>query len=106
MKKATQAVRSTLLSVRDLLVSAGPLAFLGIALLALAYWWLNPNPPKRVRLATGPAQSAYEEFGKRYQKALAKYGIEVVLVPSDGSPANLKLLRSGAVDLGFVQGGS
>jgi hypothetical protein len=79
---------------------------LPILLLALAYWWLDPNPPKKVTLATGPAQSAYEEFGKRYQKALQRYNIEVVLVPSDGSPSNLKLLRAGKADLGFVQGGS
>ena len=74
-----QAFRSTLLSLRDLLLSAGPLAFLAVGLLALAYWWLNPTPPHQVTLATGPAQSAYEAFGMRYQKALAAEGIEVVL---------------------------
>ena len=101
-----QAFRNTLLSLRDLIVSAGPLVFLGIGLLVLAYWWLNPNPPKTVVLATGPAQSAYEEFGKRYQKALASDGIEVRLLPSDGSSHNLQLLRDGKADLGFVQGGT
>lgn len=98
--------RHTLLSLRDLLVSAGPLALLAVALLVLAYWWLDPAPPRRVRLATGPAQSAYAEFGQRYAKALAANGIEVVLVESQGSQANLQLLREGQVDLGFVQGGS
>src|SRR6478735_12263025 len=101
-----RALRHTLLSIRDLLVSAGPVLLLAVALLALAYWWLDPNPPKRVVLATGQPQSAYEEFGKRYQKALKAYGIEVVLVPSEGSPSNLRLLRAGKADLGFVQGGS
>lgn len=102
----SQALRNTLLSLRDLILSAGPLAFLGVGLLVLAYWWLNPNPPKSVTLATGPAQSAYEEFGKRYQKALAVDGIEVRLVPSDGSSHNLQLLREGKADLAFVQGGT
>ncbi|MCJ0762337.1 TAXI family TRAP transporter solute-binding subunit [Variovorax terrae] len=101
-----QAIRYTLLSLRDLLVSAGPFALLSVALLVLAYWWLDPNPPKRVTLATGPAQSAYEEFGKRYAKALAGNGIEVRLLPSEGSSDNLRLLREGKADLGFVQGGS
>jgi hypothetical protein len=104
--KPAKLLRHTLLSLRDLLISAGPVALLAIALLALAYWWLAPNPPKKVTLATGPAQSAYEAFGKRYQQALARYGIEVVLVPSEGSPSNLKLLRAGQADLGFVQGGA
>jgi hypothetical protein len=101
-----KAIRYTLLSLRDLAVSAGPFVFLAIALLVLAYWWLDPNPPKRVTLATGPAQSAYEEFGRRYAKALAVEGIEVVQVASEGSAANLQLLRDGKVDLGFVQGGT
>jgi TRAP-type uncharacterized transport system substrate-binding protein len=104
--KPAKVLRHTLLSLRDLLISAGPVALLAVALLALAYWWLQPNPPKKVTLATGPAQSAYEAFGKRYQQALARYGIEVVLVPSEGSPSNLKLLRAGKADLGFVQGGA
>jgi TRAP transporter TAXI family solute receptor len=101
-----KTIRYTLLSLRDLAVSVGPFIFLAVTLLVLAYWWLDPNPPKRVTLATGPAQSAYEEFGKRYAKALAAEGIEVVLKPSDGSAANLQLLREGKVDLGFVQGGT
>ncbi|MBC7608677.1 MAG: ABC transporter substrate-binding protein [Polaromonas sp.] len=101
-----KTIRYTLLSIRDLAVSVGPFILLAVTLLLLAYWWLDPNPPKRVTLATGPAQSAYEEFGKRYAKALAADGIEVVLVPSEGSAANLQLLRDGKVDLGFVQGGT
>lgn len=102
----THNIRYTLLSLRDLLASIGPFALLTLLLLALAYWWLDPNPPKRVVLATGPAQSAYDEFGKRYAQALSRYGITVELLPSQGSSANLELLRTGKADLGFVQGGS
>ena len=101
-----KTIRYTLLSLRDLAVSVGPFVLLAVTLLAMAYWWLDPNPPKRVTLATGPAQSAYEEFGKRYAKALSAEGIEVIMVPSEGSAANLQLLRDGKVDLGFVQGGT
>ena len=101
-----KAIRYTLLSLRDLLVSAGPFAALAIALLVLAYLWLDPTPPHRVTLATGPAQSAYDEFGKRYRKALAGNGIDVELLASQGSSDNLRLLREGKADLAFVQGGS
>lgn len=101
-----KAIRYTLLSIRDLLISAGPFAIVAVALLVLAYLWLDPTPPKRVVLATGPAQSAYDEFGKRYRKALAANGIEVMLQQSQGSSDNLRLLREGKADLGFVQGGS
>jgi TRAP-type uncharacterized transport system substrate-binding protein len=101
-----KTLRYTLLSMRELTVSVGPFILLVIALLVLAYWWLDPNPPKRVSLATGPAQSAYEEFGKRYAQALKLDGITVELIATQGSAANLELLRQGKVDLGFVQGGT
>ena len=102
----SKTIRYTLLSLRDLAISFGPFISLAVALLALAYWWLDPNPPKRVTLATGPAQSAYEEFGNRYAKALKANGITVDLVVTQGSAANLQMLREGKVDLAFVQGGT
>jgi ABC-type nitrate/sulfonate/bicarbonate transport system substrate-binding protein len=101
-----KVIQHTLLSIRELLIAAGPVAVLAIGLLVLAYLWLDPTPPKHVTLATGPAQSAYDEFGKHYRKALAAENIDVVLVPSQGSSDNLRLLREGKADLGFVQGGS
>jgi TRAP-type uncharacterized transport system substrate-binding protein len=102
----TNQLRYTLVSIREMLVSAGPLVVIAIAALVLTYVWLDPTPPKRVRLATGPAQSAYDEFGKRYKKALAANHIDVALIPSNGSAENLRMLRENKADLGFVQGGS
>ena len=101
-------IRHTLLSARDLLVTAGPFVLLTLALLVGAYFLLHPNPPRRVVLATGPEQSDYAEFGKRYAAALKRHQIEVVLRPTEGSSANRLLLRDAKedVDLGFVRGGS
>ena len=101
-----KTLRYTLISLREMVMSFGPFALLTIALLGVAYWWLDPTPPKRVVLATGPDQSAYAEFGKRYAEALKRYGISVELLSSEGSSANLELLRQGKADLGFVQGGT
>ena len=102
----TRSIRFTLLSLRDLLLSAGPFVLLAAMLVWLLYQWLDPVPPRRVTLATGPAQSAYAEFGTRYAKALAAHGIKVEVVPSEGSSQNLAWLAAGKVDVGFVQGGS
>ncbi|MGJ7522430.1 TAXI family TRAP transporter solute-binding subunit [Variovorax sp. LT1P1] len=101
-----KTLKLILLSIRDLIASAGPVVFLVIGLLIAAYWWLQPQPPKRVTLATGPAGSAYAEFGQRYARALATNGIEVILKPSEGSSDNLQMLRNGTADVGFVRGGS
>lgn len=102
----TKTIRYTLISIRDLLTSFGPFIALGVLLLGAAYWWLNPNPPQTVTLATGPAQSAYDELGKKYVAILKTNGITVKVVQTEGSSANLKLLRDGLVDIGFVQGGT
>ena len=101
-----KTLKLILLSIRDLIASAGPVVFLIIGLLIAAYWWLDPQPPRRVTLATGPAGSAYAEFGRRYAQAIAANGIEVVLKPTAGSSENLQLLRDGGADVAFVRGGS
>jgi len=102
----TRSLRYTLVSLREMLVSAGPLVFITIGLLVAAYVWLQPNPPKRVVLATGPDNGAYARFGQAYAQALARHGITVELRNSDGAADNLLLLSDGGADLGFVQGGS
>jgi len=98
-------LKLVLLSIHDLAVSIGPLLLIVIAVLGAAYWWLDPQPPKQVTLATGPTGSAYATFGERYAKALAVNGIHVVLKATDGSSDNLQLLRSGEADVAFVRGG-
>ena len=101
-------VRETLISVRDLTIAWGPFFVIGIALLVLAYFLLDPNPPKHVILATGPENGAYAAFGKRYVEELKRYGIRVDLRQTVGSRENLVLLRDGKekVDIAFVQGGA
>jgi ABC-type nitrate/sulfonate/bicarbonate transport system substrate-binding protein len=103
-----QALRNTLLSVRDLLATAGPFLLIAVVLLVLAYKVLDPTPPKKVVLATGAPQGAYAEFGKRYAVMLAQHGIQVELRETQGAAENLKLLRDAdsGVDLAFVQGGA
>lgn len=103
-----KVLRNTLLSARDLLVTAGPFLLLALVLLVVAYFALDPTPPKKVVLATGPDQGAYAEFGKRYAAALKKRGIDVQLRNTAGAAENLRLLLDPAsgVDLAFVQGGA
>ena len=99
-------LRHALVSVRDMVVTAGPFLVVAALLLGLAYWMLDPNPPRRVVLATGVEQDAYHEFGKRYAELLRAHGITVELRITQGAAENLTLLRRGEVDLAFVQGGA
>ena len=103
-----RTIRTTLISVRDIVIAAGPFVLLTVLLLLAAYFMLDPAPPKRVVLATGPQDSAYATFGKRYAAEFKRYGIEIILKPTEGSAHNLRLLSEGKeqLDLGFVRGGS
>lgn len=95
-------------SVRDFFVAAGPAVIAVVVTCLLAYWLVDPAPPKNVTLSTGQENSAYEAFGKRYAHALARFDMQVKLAPSLGSQENLQRLRDPAsgVDIAFVQGGS
>lgn len=105
-RQVKQTLHLWVLSVRDMLASAGPVLLLALGLLGAAYWWLDPQPPRTVTLATGPAGSAYADFGQRYAQALARDGIRVQLLATDGPLANLQALREGRADVAFVRGGS
>ncbi|OGA98223.1 MAG: C4-dicarboxylate ABC transporter substrate-binding protein [Burkholderiales bacterium RIFCSPHIGHO2_12_FULL_69_20] len=104
----SKALQSALISLREMLFTAGPFVLLAGLLLALAYQALQPNPPRRVVLATGVAQGAYAEFGKRYAEQLQRHGISVELRATQGAAENLALLQQpdSGVDLAFVQGGT
>lgn len=100
--------RFTRFSLRDLIVTAGPLSLLVLGLCFGAYWLIDPSPPKHVVMSTGQDNSAYEQFGKKYAAALARQGITVELRASPGSLENLKRLQdeNSGVDIAFVQSGS
>jgi TRAP transporter TAXI family solute receptor len=102
----SKILKFTQFSVRDLIVAAAPTIVLIAGVCLLAYWLVDPAPPRTVRLATGQENSAYEEFGKKYAAALAKHGVKVELIPSAGSGDNLRLLKAGKADIAFVQSGS
>jgi len=93
---------------REWLFGTGFFVLLGGLLLWAAYAWLDPQPPRRVVLATGIDRSAYDNFGQRYARLLQAHGIEVQLRPTEGAAENLALLRraDSGVDLAFVQGGA
>lgn len=101
-----QAVRNTLFSVRDLLISFGPYVAATLLILGFTVWRLDPFPPKTLVMATGPDGSDYALFGQQYADFFKSHGITLELKKTEGSRENLLLLRDGVVDLGFTQGGS
>ncbi|QNA88155.1 ABC transporter substrate-binding protein [Massilia sp. Dwa41.01b] len=106
-RRAVSTIRSfSLVSLRDLIVAAGPTVVLVALACFIAYLVVDPAPPRIVRLASGQENSAYEAFGARYAKELKSDEIKVVLQPSLGSQENLLRLQRGEADIAFVQSGS
>jgi TRAP-type uncharacterized transport system substrate-binding protein len=101
-------LRETMLQIRELTLTWGPLILIAIAALIGSYLLLDPQPPKRVTIAVGAENSAYAMFAKRYAAELRPYGIQVTLRPTSGSCENLRLLHDSKqpVDFAFVLGGS
>lgn len=95
-------------ALRDLFVTAAPIAILIALFCYLAYRLVDPTPPAHVVISTGQENSAYDAFAKKYAKALAKYQITLTLKPSLGSQENLQRLNApeSGVDIAFVQSGS
>jgi len=98
------------IQARSRTVKIAVVAAVAVALVAM-FWAisvLNPLPSRTVTMTTGSEGGAYHELGKRYRETLARSGVELRLLPSEGGIENLRRLsdpRSG-VSVGFAQGGA
>lgn len=92
----------------DFLKVYGPIAALVVAGFLAAWWLVEPAPPSSLRLAAGPPDGAYAGFAARYREILARDGIALEVVHTEGSVENLALLTAaeGGVDVALVQGGT
>ncbi|MCS0597093.1 TAXI family TRAP transporter solute-binding subunit [Massilia agri] len=102
----TRVRQFSIVSLRDMLVAMGPTLLAVIAVAVLAYLWVDPAPPRKLTMATGQFNSAYQEFGRQYAATLARDEITLTLEPSLGSQDNLERLIAGKADVAFVQSGS
>lgn len=95
------------ISLRDLAVSVGPLILVTALAIGAAYRYVRPAPPDTITIAGGPEGSIFRLTAEKYRKILARDGIKLVILPSEGSLDNLRMLADPArrVDVGFVQGG-
>ena len=95
------------ISFRDLAISAGPLFLVTVIAIAAAYWYVRPAPPDTITITSGPPDSVFQRTAEKYRKILARNGVKLRILPSEGSLENLKKLNDPAVrvDVGFVQGG-
>ena len=92
---------------RGLLVSLAFIALLAGLLLFFAVSFFNAAAPKTVTISSGPEGSSFQRNAEKYQKILAKEGVQLEIRPSEGSLDNLRRLNDPTqkVDIGFVLSG-
>jgi len=88
-------------------ISIGLILVISIVAGVLAFVFLNSAPPTTLTMASGPAGSAFRITAEEYRKILARQGVTLKIVASQGSRDNLAQLANAAakVDVGFVVGG-
>ena len=75
------------------LVVVVPSTAIALAILYLAYEWVDPLPPRHLVLAAGPVRSGYDKFGRQYARILARDAVELEMRNSAGAVEDLDLLR-------------
>jgi len=100
-------LRITRVSWRDLIATVIPVGLVSIVAIAVAFHFVQPAPPSTITITSGPDGSAYRAVADRYAPILKRNGIQLKILPSEGSLENLRRLTDPAsqVDVGLVQGG-
>jgi TRAP transporter TAXI family solute receptor len=86
------------------------IALIGIALataLYVLFRYIDPPPPKVVRISAGAKTGAYYQYAQRYAQAMKKEGITLEVLESSGSVENLARIGdpNSGVHFAFVQSG-
>lgn len=100
--------RFVAISWRDLAVTFGPILLVSVAALWLAVRLIQPAPPNTLTISAGPRGSTFWNAAERYRAILARNGITLNVLESQGSAQNLQRLADphARVDVGFVQDGT
>jgi len=71
------------------------------------FWFFHSAPPNQITITSGGPGTSFETNAVKYRRILARNGVTLKVLPSEGSLQNLQRLQDPAfdVDIGFVQGG-
>ncbi|CAD6546137.1 TAXI family TRAP transporter solute-binding subunit [Paraburkholderia sabiae] len=92
---------------RDLALTSLPFVVLFAVVIWLVVWLVDPAPPRTITISAGPQDSSFMQIAEEYKKILARNGVTLKVLVSDGSVQNLDRLLDPKqkVDIALVQGG-
>ena len=81
--------------------------FISLVVCLAIYWFIHSAPPRILTITSGPPGSIFERNAEKYRAILARNGVTLKILASQGSLENLERVEnpSSGVDIGFVQGG-
>lgn len=89
------------------IVAIGIILLFGVAVATAILVFMNFAAPNSITITSGPKGSSFERNAEKYKEILAREGVTLNILPSEGSVDNFKKLSNPkvAVDVGFVLGG-
>lgn len=92
---------------RDVVMSTAPVAIFCAVVVGLLIWLVHPAPPRTITISAGPHDSSFMQMADAYRAILARNGVRLNVIESDGSVQNLERLLDPKwqVDAALVQGG-
>ena len=92
---------------REVLRTLGPAGVITLLGFVVAFFFIEPAPPRTLVIATGPKDGVYYETGVAYARFLESKGIKIVVRETAGSVENFRLLNEdNDIDLAIVQAGA
>ncbi len=87
--------------------TASTIIFISTVIVIGLFWFFHSAPPKTIIITSGDQGSRFQKTAEKYAKILARNGVKLKILPSEGSLENLERLEDSSfhVDVGFVQTG-
>ena len=81
--------------------------FICVVVITATFWFIYSAPPDTLIITSGDESTRFVRIAERYKKILAKNGVKLEILKSEGSLENLERLENPSfrVDVGFVQTG-
>ena len=73
---------------RGMVISAAAILLTALAIGVAILAFVNSSAPTVITLTSGPAGSVFERNAERYKKILAREGVTLKILPSEGSTEN------------------
>jgi TRAP-type uncharacterized transport system substrate-binding protein len=81
--------------------------FICLVVIIATFWFFYSAPPNTIIITSGDENTSFIRIAERYKKILARNGVKLEILKSEGSLENLERLENPSfnVDIGFVQTG-